>query len=113
MGSRSSCPRAPSSCPAPGGRETALARWLGEDLRRRGWQVLEQRVDEARFNLLATLDPPDVVFSTHLDCVPPFFGSRQQGDLVFGPGGCAAHGRVATQIVAGDRLRRRAGRRGR
>ena len=92
------------------GRETALARWLGEDLRRRGWQVLEQRVDEDRFNLLATLDPPDVVFSTHLDCVPPFFGSRQQGDLIFGRGACDAKGCVATQIVAADRLRR-AGRR--
>jgi acetylornithine deacetylase len=89
------------------GRETAVGRWLADDLRRRGWHVVEQPVDATRFNVLATLDPPAVVFSTHLDCVPPFFPSRLEGDLVYGRGACDAKGCIATQVVAAERLRQR------
>jgi acetylornithine deacetylase len=87
------------------GREAAVSRWVSAELRRRGWNVVEQSVDTDRFNILATNDPPDVVFSTHVDCVPPFFPSRQEGDLVYGRGACDAKGCVATQIVAAERLR--------
>src|SRR6185437_13177769 len=37
------------------GREGAAGRWLAEYLRGRGWNVVEQRVDDARFNVIATL----------------------------------------------------------
>ncbi|RPH64626.1 MAG: M20/M25/M40 family metallo-hydrolase [Acidobacteria bacterium] len=87
------------------GREAAVSRWVSDELRRRGWNVLEQAVDADRFNILATLDPPDIVFSTHVDCVPPFFPSRQKGELVYGRGACDAKGCVTTQIVAAERLR--------
>ncbi|HEY7445788.1 MAG TPA: M20/M25/M40 family metallo-hydrolase [Vicinamibacterales bacterium] len=87
------------------GREAAVSRWVSDELRRRGWDVFEQPVDTDRFNILATIDPPDVVFSTHVDCVPPFFPSRQEGDLVYGRGACDAKGCVASQIVAAERLR--------
>ena len=55
--------------------------------------------------MFATLDPPVVVFSTHVDCVPPFFPSRVDGDLIFGRGACDAKGCVATQVIAAERLR--------
>ena len=87
------------------GREAAVSRWVSDELRRRGWHVLEQAVEGDRFNVLATLDPPEVVFSTHVDCVPPFFPSRQAGDMVYGRGACDAKGCVTTQIVAAERLR--------
>jgi acetylornithine deacetylase len=87
------------------GREAAVSRWVSDELRRRGWHVIEQMVEADRFNILATLDPPDVVFSTHVDCVPPFFPSRQDGDRVYGRGACDAKGCVTTQIVAAERLR--------
>lgn len=87
------------------GREWTVSRWLSAELRRRGWQVTEQPVDGERCNVFAKLAPPAVVFSTHLDCVPPFFPSRQEGDLLFGRGACDAKGCVATQIVAAERLR--------
>jgi len=36
-------------------------------------------------NVFARLDAsPLVVFSTHFDCVPPFFESREQRGLIFG-----------------------------
>ena len=94
------------------GREGAAGRWLADYLRGRGWSVLEQRVDDARFNVIATagdLAPdagPAVVFSTHFDCVPPFFPSRIEGDRIYGRGACDAKGILAAQVASADRLRR-------
>jgi acetylornithine deacetylase len=87
------------------GCEANVGRWLSGELRGRGWQVVEQPVDGHRCNILASLEAPEVVFSTHLDCVPPFFPSRVEGDLVYGRGACDAKGCVATQVVAAERLR--------
>ena len=49
--------------------------------------------------------PPAVVFSTHYDCVPPFFPSRVERGLVFGRGSCDAKGILAAQVAAVERLR--------
>jgi acetylornithine deacetylase len=68
--------------------------------------VIEQRVDDTRFNVIATSGPPSVVFSTHFDCVPPFFPSRVAGDRLYGRGSCDAKGILATQVAAAVRLRR-------
>lgn len=87
------------------GREVDVSRWLSSELRGRGWQVIDQPVDGNRCNILATMDSPEVVFSTHLDCVPPFFPSREEGAFVFGRGACDAKGCIATQVVAAERLR--------
>jgi acetylornithine deacetylase len=106
------------------GREGAAGRWLADYLRALGWSVEEQRVDDARFNVLATVghrpgdadttvgrrfsgaEGPEVVFSTHFDCVPPFFPSRVEGDRLYGRGACDAKGILAAQVAAADRLRR-------
>lgn len=37
------------------GREGAAARWLANYLRGRGYAVIEQRVDDTRFNVIASL----------------------------------------------------------
>ena len=57
--------------------------------------------------------PPDVVFSTHFDCVPPFVTSRVEGDLLYGRGSCDAKGTLAAQVHGGRAAsrRRRAARR--
>jgi acetylornithine deacetylase len=68
--------------------------------------VTEQRVDPSRFNVIASVASPSVVFSTHFDCVPPFFPSRVSGDRIHGRGACDAKGILAAQIAAADRLRR-------
>jgi acetylornithine deacetylase len=44
------------------------------------------------------------VFSTHFDCVPPFFSSRVDGDRIYGRGSCDAKGILAAQVAAADRL---------
>ena len=88
------------------GREAQLGQWLVECLSDRGYIVNKQPVSEGRFNVFASLNvPPRVVFSTHFDCVPPFFPSRQSDGRLFGRGACDAKGILASQIVAGDRLR--------
>jgi len=94
------------------GREGAAGRWLADYLRGDGWAVLEQRVDAARFNVIATAAGAaagarhGVTFSTHIDCVPPFFPSRVDGDRLYGRGACDAKGILAAQIAAAGRLRR-------
>jgi acetylornithine deacetylase len=45
------------------------------------------------------------VFSTHFDCVPPFFPSRIEEGKLFGRGSCDAKGILAAQVAAAERLR--------
>lgn len=88
------------------GREGECGRYLADYLRRREWVVSEQRVDNTRFNVIAAMREPDLVFSTHFDCVPPFFPSRIAGDRLHGRGACDAKGILAAQVAAAERLRR-------
>lgn len=87
------------------GREAAAGRWLADFLRERGYRVDEQRVDGTRFNVFARIADPEMVFSTHYDCVPPFFSSRVDGDRLYGRGACDAKGILAAQVAAADALR--------
>ena len=88
------------------GREAAAGMWIAGFLRSRGYRVTEQPVADGRFNILATLDTePRVALSTHFDCVPPFFPSREERGLIFGRGACDAKGILAAQIAAAERLR--------
>jgi acetylornithine deacetylase len=88
------------------GREAEAGRWLAGYLRALGFTVVEQPVDGTRFNVFASLGAPRVVFSTHFDCVPPFFPSRLEGGRIYGRGSCDAKGILAVQVAAVDRLRR-------
>lgn len=92
------------------GRESRAAEWVATTLRRLGYTVTVQPIGppaDGRFNVIARVgDPvPVVVFSTHFDCVPPFFPSRQEGDLLFGRGSCDAKGILVAQVAAAERLR--------
>jgi acetylornithine deacetylase len=87
------------------GREGDCGRWLAAYLRARGYTVEEQAVDEQRFNVFARLDEPTLVMSTHFDCVPPFFSSREEDGRLYGRGSCDAKGILAAQICAAERLR--------
>ncbi len=88
------------------GREGEAGRWLARFLREQGYRVTEQPVSADRCNVFARLDaPPVIVFSTHFDCVPPFFPSRDERGLLFGRGTCDAKGILAAQVAAAERLR--------
>jgi acetylornithine deacetylase len=60
-----------------------------------------------RFNVYAALPgvTPDVVLSTHMDTVPPYFGCTEDDEFLYGRGTCDAKGIIAAQVAAADRLR--------
>ena len=87
------------------GSEGPVVRWLADWLRARGFTVETQPVEGERVNLYVTLGDPVVVLSTHLDCVPPFFPSREDGGLLYGRGACDAKGIAAAQVGALEQLR--------
>jgi acetylornithine deacetylase len=87
------------------GSEAECGRRLADYLRGLGWTVEEQPVDQSRTNVIASVDPPRLVFSTHFDCVPPFFPSRIEDGRLYGRGACDAKGILAVQVAAAQRLR--------
>lgn len=87
------------------GREQAAGEWLATRLTQLGYTVERQPVSHGRFNIFARLEPPSVVFSTHFDCVPPFFPSGLRNDSLVGRGSCDAKGILAAQVAAAERLR--------
>src|SRR5215469_16515988 len=90
------------------GNEGAVGAELYEELVRLGYTTHKMPVAHERFNVVATLDdvPPQVVFSTHMDTVPPFIPSSEDQDHIYGRGSCDAKGIIAAQIAACQRLRK-------
>ena len=87
------------------GREAAAGEYIARTLEGLGYSVTRQPVADGRFNVIAKLDDPVLVFSTHFDCVPPFFASREDQGRVYGRGACDAKGTLVAQIAAAERLR--------
>ena len=90
--------------PSVTGDEESYGDSLSRELVSRGFDVERQEVAPGRFNVLARAGSPRVVFCTHLDTVPPFFGSREDADFVFGRGSCDAKGQAVCMLEAGTRL---------
>ncbi len=90
------------------GNEAAVGELLCRELAARGFDVRKMPVEGDRFNVLATspgAPNPEVVFSTHMDTVPPFIPSSESETRIFGRGSCDAKGIIAAQIAAAERLR--------
>jgi acetylornithine deacetylase len=52
-----------------------------------------------------TGETPTLVFSTHMDTVPPYIPGSEDADYLYGRGACDAKGIIAAQISAAERLR--------
>ncbi len=90
------------------GNEAAVGNYLYGELCRLGYQTQKVPVEGERFNVYATwAEHPDpaVVFSTHMDTVPPFIPSSEDAGRIYGRGSCDAKGIIAAQIAAAERLR--------
>ena len=91
------------------GNEAAVGNYLYGELCRVGYQTRRMPVEGERFNIYATsLEQanPELVFSTHMDTVPPFIPSSEDAGRIYGRGSCDAKGIIAAQIAAAERLRR-------
>jgi acetylornithine deacetylase len=86
----------PSVTGEEGGYGDALARELAV----LGLAVERQELAPGRFNVLARADEPQVVFCTHQDTVPPFFGPRAEREWIHGRGSCDAKGQALAMIEA-------------
>ena len=92
--------------PSVTGDELAVGEFLSNYLEELGYLVERQEVATERYNVIATTDaPPRIVFSTHMDTVPPFIESHEDEEFIYGRGSCDAKGIMAAQIFAAQRLR--------
>jgi len=88
--------------------EGAVGDFLCEELRRRGFEATKMLVEGQRHNVLATWPEhgsPAIVFSTHMDTVPPFIPSSEDEARIMGRGSCDAKGIIAAQVAAAEKLR--------
>lgn len=92
--------------PSVTGDEKAVGEFLASHLEGLGYQVEMQEVAADRFNVIATTRAsPRLVFSTHMDTVPPHIPSSEDEERIYGRGACDAKGIIAAQIDAAERLR--------
>ncbi|HEX6645083.1 MAG TPA: M20/M25/M40 family metallo-hydrolase [Gemmatimonadales bacterium] len=86
------------------GSEAPATSLLADHLRGLGYRVTLQEVTPGRHNLYAWREPPELVFSTHLDTVPPYVPLREDAEHIHGRGSCDAKGLAAAMVAAAERL---------
>ena len=90
------------------GRERAVGEFLFHHLlgltQRTAGTVERMPVERDRFNLFASWGEPTVVLSTHIDTVPPFFASSEDGEHIRGRGACDTKGGIAAMLCALEEL---------
>jgi acetylornithine deacetylase len=95
--------------------EGAVGDFLTEFLAGRGWDVektpVAQPADSGtggpRWNVYGGKagQTPDLVFSTHMDTVPPYVPFREDDEFIYGRGVSDAKGIIAAQVTAAEALR--------
>ena len=95
----------------PTGSEGPATDFLDNILQQAGYHTVRQPVSAGRENLYAYRVSPTVVFSTHLDTVPPYVPLSEDADTIHGRGSCDAKGLAAAMIAAAERLASRGERR--
>jgi acetylornithine deacetylase len=95
--------------------EGAVGDYLADLLAGRGWAVdktpvpqpMESGTASARWNVYAGTagETPDLVFSTHLDTVPPYIAPTEDAEFLYGRGVSDAKGIIAAQVAAAEALR--------
>ncbi len=90
------------------GNEGECGRYLFEALSsvaaRTGGCVERMEVEGERRNVIASWGEPVVTLSTHMDTVPPYFPSGEDGESVWGRGSCDAKGIIASMMAAAEKL---------
>lgn len=92
------------------GQEHAFVDELARFFTARGWFVARQPVVAGRDNLLVTAAEgvaPRVLFSTHVDTVPPHLPFVRDGEKLRGRGACDTKGGLVAMALAAEALRTR------
>jgi len=90
------------------GNEARVGEAIGTELEKLGYAVERMPVEGDRFNVWAThpRNPrPELVFSTHMDTVPPYIASSETPGRIYGRGSCDAKGIIVAQIAAAEKLK--------
>src|ERR1035441_2482985 len=90
------------------GNETAVSEALAHELTDLGYAVERMPVEGDRFNVWATPPEelrPELVFSTHMDTVPPFIPSSETPERVRARGSCDAKGIIVAQMASAEKLK--------
>lgn len=96
--------------------EGVVGDFLADFLAGRGWTVEKTHVEQpsenvagggSRWNVYAgpAGETPDLVFSTHMDTVPPYIPFSEDAEFLYGRGVCDAKGILAAQVAAAEALR--------
>jgi acetylornithine deacetylase len=95
--------------------EGAVGDFLADFLASRGWSVEKNPVPQPpegvnggpRWNIYACTagQTPDLVFSTHMDTVPPYIPFSEDAEFMYGRGVSDAKGIIAAQVAAAEALR--------
>ena len=90
------------------GNEATVGHFLEQELRKLGYESRRMPVEGERANVYATSSRqpnPTIVFSTHMDTVPPFIPSSEDDHKICGRGSCDAKGIIAAQVAAAEQLK--------
>jgi acetylornithine deacetylase len=90
------------------GNEALVGDVVHSELSRLGYDAQKRPAEGKRCNVYAVSPQqpkPTIVFSTHMDTVPPFIPSSEDATRIYGRGSCDAKGIIAAQIAAAERLR--------
>jgi acetylornithine deacetylase len=90
------------------GHEAPVTSFLAGYLESLDYAVERMPVEGERFNVYARpreIAEPALIFSTHMDTVPPFIASSEDETNIYGRGACDAKGIIAAMIAACERLR--------
>ena len=95
--------------------EGVVGDFLAEFLAQRGWEVEKTPVPQPaesanggpRWNVYGgpKAQTPDLVFSTHMDTVPPYIPYSEDAEFMYGRGVSDAKGIIAAQVAAAEALR--------
>lgn len=93
--------------PSTTGEEKPMVEFLSQWLSQRGWEVHLQEVAHQRENLFAHRPGkknPKLLFNSHTDTVPPYFGFREDDQYIYGRGACDTKSLIAAQLLAAEEL---------
>ncbi|MBN1425174.1 M20/M25/M40 family metallo-hydrolase [Candidatus Fermentibacteria bacterium] len=94
-----------AAIPSPTGEEQAVLQRVEHDLARIGWSTSRIPVNGDRFDILAGNTSGRLVFTTHLDVVPPHIPPRRDGRVLWGRGVVDAKGAGVALLAAASTLK--------